>query len=182
VLPAALPGEAGFAASGTAITVAGADHAWIATGGGDRARVYRTQDGGRTWHVADTPLPAGQSAGIFGIAFHDTLHGLAVGGDYAKPDDPAPNVLRTEDGGRTWRLVGSTNPPGIKWGLVAVPAMENTYVAVSPGGTAFTVDGGTTWTAIEGPGYNTVVFVTPAAGWVAGDGGRIARASNAPHP
>lgn len=181
-VPAALPGEAGFAASGTAITVAGAGHAWIGTGGGRHARVYRTADGGRTWQVADTPLPAGRSAGIFGIAFEDTLHGLAVGGDYTKPDDPAPNVLRTDDGGRTWRLVGGTTPPGVKWGLVAVPVMKNTYVVVSPAGTGFTTDDGATWTAIAGAGYNTVVFVTPAVGWVAGDGGRIARASSAPHP
>ncbi|MEJ2215494.1 MAG: oxidoreductase [Gemmatimonadota bacterium] len=181
-LPAALPGEAGFAASGTAITVAGARHAWIGTGGGDHARVYRTENGGRTWQVADTPMPAGQSAGIFGIAFRDTLHGLAVGGDYAKPDATAPNVLRTKDGGRTWQLLGSTSPPGVKWGLVAVPVMKDTYVAVSPAGTGFTTDDGATWTAIAGSGYNTVVFATPAAGWVAGNGGRIARASNAPHP
>ncbi|HKJ93771.1 MAG TPA: hypothetical protein VJ957_11450, partial [Longimicrobiales bacterium] len=182
VVPPALPGEAGFAASGTSITAAGAGYAWIGTGGADHARVYRTEDAGATWQVADTPLPAGQSAGIFGIAFRDTLHGLAVGGDYTRPDDPSPNVLRTEDGGRTWQLIGSTAPPGVKWGLAVVPGMQGAYVAVSPAGTGFTTDDGATWTAIAGGGYNTVVFATPASGWVAGNGGTIARASNAPHP
>ncbi|MEJ2185850.1 MAG: oxidoreductase [Gemmatimonadota bacterium] len=181
-VPAALPGEAGFAASGTSITAAGRRHAWIGTGGGDRARVYRTSDGGRTWQVSDTPLPAGQSAGIFGIAFQDTLHGMAVGGDYTKPEDPAPNVLLTDDGGRTWRMAGRTEPAGVKWGLATVPGMPGAYVAVSPAGTGFTTDDGATWTGIGGGGYNTVVFAAPDAGWVAGNEGRIARASNALQP
>lgn len=179
-LPAALPGEAGFAASGTSIVAVGSRHAWIGTGGGDRARVYRTADGGRTWQASDTPLPAGQSAGIFGIAFQDTLHGLAVGGDYTKADDPAPNVLRTDDGGVTWRLVGRTEPAGVKWGLAAVPGLPGAYVAVAPAGTGFTTDDGATWTAIAGNGYNTVAFASPEAGWAAGNDGRIARASGPP--
>jgi photosystem II stability/assembly factor-like uncharacterized protein len=176
-VPAALPGEAGFAASGTSIVAVGRGHAWIGTGGGDHARVFRTADGGRTWQVSDTPLPAGQSAGIFGIAFRDTLRGLAVGGDYTKPDDPSANVLRTDDGGRTWRMVGATTPPGVKWGLAVVPGQEGAFVAVSPAGTAYTPDDGATWMAIPG-GYNTVSFAGPEAGWAAGNGGRIARASS----
>lgn len=181
-VPAALPGEAGFAASGTAITAVGSRHAWIGTGGADRARVYRTADAGRTWQVSDTPLPAGQSAGIFGIAFQDTLHGMAVGGDYTKASDPAPNVLLTGDGGRTWRLAGRTDPPGVKWGLAAVPGVPGAYVAVAPAGTGFTADGGARWTAIAGGGYNTAAFAALGTGWAAGNDGRIARARREPAP
>ncbi|NIP79443.1 MAG: oxidoreductase, partial [Gemmatimonadetes bacterium] len=100
----ALDGEAGFAASGTAIAVAGDRHAWIGTGAGPRARVYRTADAGKSWDAVDTPLPAGPTAGIFGVAFRDTLNGVAVGGDYTDTTSAALNVLRTRDGGRSWEL------------------------------------------------------------------------------
>ena len=57
--PPVLPGEAAFAASGTCLVLQGASNAWIGTGGGARARVFRSIDRGRSWQVADTPLHAG---------------------------------------------------------------------------------------------------------------------------
>src|SRR5690348_2464076 len=77
-LPPALESEGAFAASGTNIALFGQTYAWIGTGGGAKARVLRTSDGGRTWQVADTPVAAGQSAGIFSIAFRDAKHGVIV--------------------------------------------------------------------------------------------------------
>ncbi len=173
-VPDALPGEAGFAASGTAIATAGTRRAWIGTGGGERARVYRTDDGGVTWTAVETPLPAGPTAGIFGIAFVDTLQGLAVGGDYARPEDPAPNVLRTMDGGRSWALVGATTPPGVKWGLAVGRTRDGgtLWLAVSPAGSGYSLDG-VTWSAVADGRYNTATFAG-GAGWAAGAGGRVA--------
>src|SRR5690606_36188351 len=81
-LPTLLEGEAGFAASGTTLTLRGSAHGWIGTGGGARARVYITQDGGATWSAADTPLPGNATSGIFGITFSDSLNGVAAGGNY----------------------------------------------------------------------------------------------------
>src|SRR4029079_5788810 len=83
-LPAALQNEGAFAASGTNISVLGKTHAWIGTGAGAKARVLSTSDRGRTWQVSETPLAAGQSSGIFSIAFRDAKHGVVVGGDYSK--------------------------------------------------------------------------------------------------
>ncbi len=60
-----LAGEAAFAASNTQLTVQGASNAWIATGGGAEARVFRTTDRGRSWQVATTGMPGGASAGLF---------------------------------------------------------------------------------------------------------------------
>ncbi|MEV4259593.1 oxidoreductase, partial [Spirillospora sp. NPDC049652] len=57
-MPAALPGEAGFAASGQCLVSRGSRDAWIATGGGDRSRVFHSRDRGRTWTVSDAPLPS----------------------------------------------------------------------------------------------------------------------------
>lgn len=110
-LPPALPGEGAFAASGTNVATWGRDYVWIATNapGADRvagtSRVLRSSDGGRTWAVSTTPLPAGPSAGIFSIAFRDARHGIIVGGDYKKEGEAVDNAAVTTDGGATWTLV-----------------------------------------------------------------------------
>ena len=88
-IPPVLAKEAAFAASNTQLTVQGSSNAWIATGGGAEARVFRSTDRGRTWTVSSTGLPAGASAGLFGIAFSDARHGLAVGGDYTIARGPS---------------------------------------------------------------------------------------------
>ncbi|UQU66497.1 oxidoreductase [Couchioplanes caeruleus] len=98
-MPGALPGEFAFAASGTCLVTAdhgSAGRAWFATGGGERARVFATTNGGRTWQVTDSSIPGGPSAGVYSLAFRDPRHGIAVGGDYAvpapRPTPPRPPV------------------------------------------------------------------------------------------
>ena len=103
-LPLALPSEGAFAASGTNIALFGKSHAWIGTGGAAKGRVLRTSDRGRTWAIAETPLSAGSSAGIFSIAFRDARHGIVVGGDYTKESEAVDNIAVTSDGGVTWSL------------------------------------------------------------------------------
>ena len=59
-MPDALAGEFAFAASGTCLVSAdrfGAGRAWFATGGGERARVFTTVNGGRSWRVTDSTDP-----------------------------------------------------------------------------------------------------------------------------
>jgi len=51
-----LPGEGGFASSGTCVATQGEKRAWIATGAGERARILTTRDGGDSWAAHDTPL------------------------------------------------------------------------------------------------------------------------------
>jgi len=66
-MPAALPAEAAFAASGSSITVSGTNDVWFATGG-SAARVFHSRDRGLTWSVSNTPITSGvASAGIFSI-------------------------------------------------------------------------------------------------------------------
>ncbi|MFL5582224.1 MAG: WD40/YVTN/BNR-like repeat-containing protein [Gemmatimonadaceae bacterium] len=173
-VPAVLPGEAAFAASGAAIAVRPGGRAWIGTGGGALARVLRSADYGRTWTAAETPMPAGKTAGIFALAFRDALHGVAVGGDYGRPREGGSNVLATSDGGRTWRVVGSALPAGVRYGVSWLPGTR-AYVAVGPSGSGRSDDEGRTWTPIDTVGFNTVRFVTPRIGWAAGVGGKIAK-------
>jgi acetylornithine deacetylase/succinyl-diaminopimelate desuccinylase-like protein/photosystem II stability/assembly factor-like uncharacterized protein len=179
-VPPTLTGEAGFAASGTTLTTWGSRHAWIGTGGGATARVYRTADGGASWEVAATPLAGNASSGIFGIAFRDSLNGVAVGGDYRRPRDAQQNVLRTSDGGRTWTIAAVSLPAGVRYGAAYSPvALEGRrqLLAVGPSGVGLSPDDGTGWVPLDTTHYNTVAFAPNGGAWVAGPDGRIAHMS-----
>ena len=175
--PDVLPGEAAFAASGTCLIVRGTSTVYIATGGGAKARVFRSLDRGHTWTVADTPVHAGNSAsGIFSIAFSDARHGIVVGGEYTKPKTPTDNVALTDDGGRSWRLAKGPLPHGYMSAVAYVPGTNGrTVVAVGLAGTARSDDGGERWTMIDSVAYNSVAFASRGAGWAAGPKGRIAK-------
>ena len=54
-------------------------------------------------HAQPLPLGAKESAGIFAIAFHDDTYGVAVGGDYAQPQNGANTAASTTDGVH-WRV------------------------------------------------------------------------------
>lgn len=156
-LPPALENEGAFAASGTNIAVFGKSHAWIGTGAGPKARVLRTTDRGRTWKIADTPLNAGASAGIFSIAFRDAKHGIIVGGDYRKEGEAVDNLAMTEDGGITWKLMKGLS--GFRSVVSYVPRQPaETLIAVGPSGSDYSTDDGRTWKPLPGPGFDTLSF------------------------
>ena len=173
-LPAALPGEGAFAASGTNVAVHGNNDAWFATGAASRARVLHTRDRGRTWTIADTPLAAGKSAGAFSVAFRDANHGIVVGGDYAREADAIDNLAVTDDGGRTWSLIKDRALSGFRSVVAYVPGTKMSAIAVGPQGADWSDDDGRTWTRIEGAGFHTFSFSpTGRVGFGAGGKGSI---------
>ncbi|HEY0351651.1 MAG TPA: hypothetical protein VGC48_05985 [Gemmatimonadales bacterium] len=190
-LPAALPGEAGFAASGTCVATQGAQRAWIGTGGTATPRVLATTDGGNSWQAYNTPLVGGPAAGVFTVAFRDRLHGIIAGGDLAAdPTKPAPEkrAAVSSNGGQTWTLVKppplhSSDPAdfgGTVFGLSYVPgAGRQTVVVTGPGGAAWSRnEGQKTWTLIpDVKGFWAVAFASRDAGWLVGTGGRILKVS-----
>jgi photosystem II stability/assembly factor-like uncharacterized protein len=179
-IPPVISNEAAFAASNTQLAVQGSSNAWIATGGGKEARVFRSTDRGRTWSVSSSGLPGGTSAGLFGIAFADALHGLAVGGDYAIARGPSDRALRTSDGGITWVGAGSNAPDGVTTGLAFVPnSSPATFVAVGAHGTAITRDFGASWTYGDTLTY-WGISVAGNTAWAAGPRGRVAKYSGGP--
>jgi photosystem II stability/assembly factor-like uncharacterized protein len=169
--PIAEPGEASFAASGTSILVAGKDKVYIGTGGCKVARVFRSEDFGRTWDVSATPLPAGPTSGIFGMRFWSKKSGIAVGGDYKKTTDSIQNVLITRDGGITWKLTGMTKPTGLKESVVLYHKTDATWtgeteirsddyalIASGPSGSSFSSDWGKTWRELGKEGFHAMSF------------------------
>ena len=178
-IPPVLPKEAAFAASNTQLAVQGSSNAWIATGGGTEARVFRSTDRGRTWSVSSTGLPGAASTGLFGIAFSDARHGLAVGGDYAIARGPTDRAVKTSDGGVTWTSAGSQRPDGVTTGLAFVPgSVPPAFVAVGAHGTGITRDFGSTWTFGDTLTYWGVGFAG-STGWAAGPRGRLVKLSAA---
>lgn len=180
-LPPALDNEGAFAASGTNVAVFGKDHVWIGTGAAATSRVLRSTDGGATWAVADTPLAAGPSTGIFSIAFRDTRHGVIVGGDYSKEDDAVDNAAITRDGGKTWTLVPGLS--GFRSVVAHLPGGRGPYqvwVAQGPTGADLSTDDGKTWKQITSLGFDTLSVAAapdgkPPVVYGAGANGRIGR-------
>jgi photosystem II stability/assembly factor-like uncharacterized protein len=169
-MPPALPGEAGFAASGQCITSKG-HTAWFGTGGGAQARVFRSDDRGRTWTVAATPVRSSPTAGIFSLAFRDERHGLAVGGDFLAPAASPANFAATSDSGRSWTLVPGA-PPQYRSGSTWVDG--HTAVAVGPTGSDVSTDQGATWLRFDNGSFDTTDCAGPNACWASGEQGRAA--------
>jgi hypothetical protein len=139
--------------------------------------VFRSTDRGRTWHVSSSGLPGGSSAGLFGIAFADARHGIAVGGDYAIARGPTDRAIRTYDGGITWSGAGLVSPDGVTTGLTFIPGSSPpSFAAVGAHGTAITRDFGATWTYGDTLTYWGVSFAG-RAGWAAGPRGRMVKSS-----
>ncbi|GAB3156077.1 oxidoreductase [Micromonospora sonneratiae] len=175
-MPSALEGEFAFAASGTCLITAdrGPDVAWFATGGGTEARVFRTDDRGRTWRVTDTPMPSGPSAGIYTLAFRDPRHGIALGGDYATPTSAPDGAAVSRDGGRSWTLAGR-QPGEYRSGAAWVArAGGQTALTVGPTGSDISYDGGRNWRRFDTGSFDSVECVADGACWASGEQGRIA--------
>jgi photosystem II stability/assembly factor-like uncharacterized protein len=177
-VPPAQPGEGGFAASGTCVALGPSGRAWIGTGSADTARLLLTLDDGRSWRAVATPIPGGETAGIFSVAFRDSAHGAVFGGDLARVNDETDNVALTDDGGLTWRMVGRPGFRGAVYGGSYVPgAPAATLVAVGPGGAAWSPDEGVTWLAADSASYWALDIVSPDAGWLVGPAGRVVHIS-----
>jgi photosystem II stability/assembly factor-like uncharacterized protein len=173
--PQAAPGEAAFAASGTSLVLAHGRYAWLGTGG-STSRVYRSADRGATW-MAESPgmLERAGSGGVFSLAFVDSLHGVAVGGDYLQPDSTRGNSAFTADGGRTWQTPASP-PGGYRSGVAMHRAGDRlTAIAVGTNGTDISRDGSRTWTPLDASPFNAVQFAPAGVAFAAGARGVIAR-------
>ncbi len=169
-LPAALPNEGAYAASGTNVAVF-KNHVWIGT---TASRVLHSPDRGRTWTIAQTPLPTSASAGIFSVAFRDSVHGMVVGGDFQKERDAVNNAAITADGGRTWSLVKRLT--GYRSVVAHKRGSQSSWIAVGPQVSDVTTDDGRSWEPVAGPGFHAFSFAPNGrAGWGVGARGAIAR-------
>jgi photosystem II stability/assembly factor-like uncharacterized protein len=172
-VPDAHEGEGAFASSGTCVVARPGGLGWFGTGAsGVDTRVVRTTDYGATWEEAPTPMESfGGASGIFTLAFLDDRTGAAAGGDDSRKEMHFDDVILTDDAGHTWRRGGRTGLGGSVYGIDWVPgAPTPTLVAVSPGGSAISRDGGETWTRVDSVNAWAVSFAARDAGWSVGGG------------
>ena len=169
--PKAENGETAFAASGTALIVQGARGAWFATGGPGGGRVFHSEDSGKSWSFARTPIkPSSDGSGIFSVATSGSRMAV-VGGDYTKPKDMHSNIALGENG--KW-----TTPPGGPLGyrsaVVYLPA-QKAWVAVGTSGSDSSTDNGEAWRSFDDHPFNAVSVAKDGAAWAAGPDGRIGK-------
>lgn len=170
-MPAALPGEAAFAASGECLTTLGR-HAWFGTGGSTSARVFHSSDRGRTWDVSGAPVTSGASAGIFGLAFRTPRFGVAVGGDFAAPTK-SMHVSALSYFRGPW-FTPPQGPTGYRSGVTWVPHTLATVISVGLTGSDVSYDGGLHWRTFASGQFDTVSCAGDGSCWASGDLGRVA--------
>jgi photosystem II stability/assembly factor-like uncharacterized protein len=193
-MPPAKDGEFGFAASGTCIATA-SGRWYIATGGVNPGRVFRSGDG-RNWAVSNSSIAGSESGGVFSVQFRDARHGIAVGGDFQDPAGNTDNAAYSVDGGKTWTQ-SEKFPGGYRSGSAWVAALgeggcglaglKSMALAVGPTGSDFTADGGRTWGKFDNGSFDSVECVESKGGekgkgkgrvcWASGQDGRVAKLS-----
>lgn len=175
-LPAAIDGEANFAASNTCIEYLPTGKAWIASGG-KAARVFYSADSGKSWEVSNTPMIRGHaSSGIFSVSFKDDNNGVIVGGVYDQPELNTNIASYTIDGGQTW-IPAETMPKEFRSCVQPLKSGTNSfYFAIGKTGCDISTDGGINWRYCSGNGYYTFRAIPgQLAGYAAGSNGRIAK-------
>jgi hypothetical protein len=110
------------------------------------------------------------------VAFSDSKRGVIAGGDYRKEKESGENLAFTTDGGATWAFAGATRLRSFRSAVAYLPGSEGrALVAVGPGGTDRSADGGVTWTAMGDEGYHAASVARDGTVWAVGEGGRIGR-------
>ncbi len=182
--PTTLPGEGGFAASGTNMITIGKQKVCIALGGDQpessnrTSRILISENAGSDWVAAAVPMERNPSAGIFSICFANPRDGIAVGGDYQQPNSTRDNYAVTHDGGKTWSTPDPRQPPSGYRSCVAkwVMGREINFVSVGPNGTDLSADLGEHWNRVSNEGFHSI-DVSPDGehGWATGSDGRVAK-------
>ena len=175
-MPAALPNEGAFAASGTSLLVRGAD-IYFATGG-PAARVFHSPDFGNTWTAVETPIAHGNaSSGIFSIALMGNTI-VAVGGNYQEPGRSEDTAAYSVDNGKTWKLA-ARQPGGYRSAVAWID--YDAVAAVGPNGEDISEDAGVHWQHSNSLPLNALAVAGYSNGWAVGPKGVVARVINAKH-
>ena len=154
-------------------------HGWVAGSGGT---LLETEDGGNTWKKALT-LTRDRLNDIY---FADERIGWIIAErDELKlktNDEARSYLLKTEDGGLTWRQLFLTGPDSnVRLGRAVFADAERGWAFGETGVVFATIDGGAHWTRQASPTKHLLLggaFVDNVHGWLAGAGATILQTSN----
>ncbi len=168
-IPETQEGEAAFAASNSNVAVSG-NRAWMVTGGRS-ARVFKSEDLGRTWKVHDSPMQqGGNMTGIFTVDFYDYKQGIAMGGNWEAKSDRRATAAITTDGGINWKLVPENQAPGYISCVRYVPGSGGKeLVAVSTQGIFYSATGGSHWRQLSDRGFYSIRFADAETAWLSAE-------------
>jgi hypothetical protein len=179
--PPALDGAGAFAASNSSIASIGyqwdqGGNVWLGTGGKPGAFVYvqkaisiGLEKYRYTWQRVSAPLAGGtEASGVFSLAFRDVHNGMAVGGDYTKPNESAGTAAWTAAGGQHW--IAAEKPPHGYRSAVAWDADAKAWIAAGTNGSDISYDDGKTWQPLDDGNWNALSLP-----WIVGPKGKIAK-------
>jgi photosystem II stability/assembly factor-like uncharacterized protein len=175
-MPAALPDEGAFAASGTCLAIYNYEDVYFVTGG-PAARLFHSSDAGYSWAVNSTPVVSGNaSSGIFSISAWDKAL-VIVGGDYKDPNNRNHVAAYSTDQGNSWKSA-EQQPGGFRSAVAHID--EKFLVAVGPNGEDISDDGGAHWRHTDSLNLNALKVLRYDYAWAVGPNGTIARLKSSP--
>ncbi len=169
-LPEPRPGEAAFAASGTCLVVQrpGEGVFSLATGGKSARHVSFVP--GESRDTVALPLQnEAPSQGAFSVTWNGD-RGVAVGGDYAQPEERAGTAAWSDDGGASWHAADAGG-----YRSAALWLDDNRVLAVGSHGASLSIDGGETWRAFGKVGFHSLAKGRDGLVWACGADGRVAK-------
>lgn len=167
-------GEGAFAASNSSFAELSDWPEIFGTGSPSGARLFRQcsacKDPAKWSTVRVAAFPSSQSAGIFSLEFRGLRFGVAVGGDYTKPNETSGTAAYSSDSGQHW--TASATPPNGYRSCVVWSEELKAWITVGTNGSDISRDDGKTWQPMDDGNWNALSLP-----FVVGPKGRIARLS-----
>ena len=146
---------------------------------GGPATMLESLDAGQSWHARDMSAVTGM---ILDIHFLDATTGFMAGASGSDEGKAHARILKTTDGGATWRAVFDSSRAGDNNWKLAFPSRTVGYATImsyeapaneARGYVAKTIDGGEHWTPLtvtrdHGWVPYGINFITEQRGWVGG--------------
>ncbi|MBO9594502.1 MAG: oxidoreductase [Niabella sp.] len=163
--PAALPGEAFFAASGSNLIVSGKKLRMVS--GGTVSRLF---DGSKTTRLS--LMQGSASTGANSIAALGSRLMIA-GGNFQDPGRQDSVLLFSTDAGKTFRLPHN-GPAGYR--SVVAPLTQDTWITCGLNGVDITTDGGLNWKPVSDKPFNAIfINQETKTAYLAGPKGTVGR-------
>lgn len=141
-------------------STAGNSTIWFGT---NKGRVFKSTDGGLNWTVSNTGFQLVQAISMKDATTGIIKDSIGIG----------TNLKKTTDGGATWNPI-TVSGPMKKWDIEYVPGTADTWISSSNGigskfgGTAYSLDGGLTWTQIDTVQHTFIEFLDINTGYTGG--------------